>query len=112
MLVLLTAVDSGLGAYYYSLGATNVEIPPFQKAFDIPQEYYLIGVIAIGYPLPDNPSPSLKRRRRPKTEVMHFGKWSRSPSNDRERQQVLLPALQRVEERRVQLPSREPNFCV
>ncbi len=75
MLVLLTAVDTGLGAYYFSLGATNVEIPPFQTAFDIPQEYYPIGAIAIGYPLPDSRSPSLKRGRRPKAEVMHFGKW-------------------------------------
>jgi nitroreductase len=75
MIVLLTAVDSGLGAYYFSLGATNIEIPPFQKAFDIPQEYYPIGAIAIGYPLADSSSPSLKRGRRPKAEVMHFGRW-------------------------------------
>ncbi len=75
MLVLLTAVDSGLGAYYFSLGATNMEIPPFQKAFNIPKEYYPIGAIAIGYPLPDSRSPSPKRGRRSKLEVMHFAKW-------------------------------------
>src|SRR2546426_5513570 len=62
MLVLLTAVDSGLGAYYFSLGATNMEIPPFQTAFNIPKEYYPIGAIAIGYPLPDSRSPSPKAR--------------------------------------------------
>lgn len=75
MLVLLTAVDAGLGAYYFSIGPTSKSIPIFKKAFGIPDEYYPIGAIAIGYPGESKPSPSLKRGKRPKSEVMHFGKW-------------------------------------
>jgi nitroreductase len=75
LLIQLTAVDAGLGAYYFSLGATSQAIEPFRQAFGIPEEYFPIGAIAIGYPAPDLPSPSLQRGRRLGTEVMHFGKW-------------------------------------
>jgi nitroreductase len=75
MLMLLTAVDAGLGAYYFSIGPTSKTIPVFRKAFGIPEEYFPIGAIAFGYPKETEPSPSLKRGKRPKAEVMHFGKW-------------------------------------
>jgi nitroreductase len=75
MLILLTAVDAGLGAFYFSLGATSREIPPFKDAFGIPESYFPIGAIAIGYPAPDTPSPSLQRGRRAREEVLHFGEW-------------------------------------
>jgi nitroreductase len=75
MLILLTAVDAGLGAYYFSLGPTSRDIPQFKQALGIPEEYQPIGAIAVGYPAPDRRSPSLRRGRRPRTEVMHLGKW-------------------------------------
>jgi nitroreductase len=75
LLIQLTAVDAGLGAYYFSLGPTSRDIPAFRKAFGIPDEYFPIGAIAIGYPAADIPSPSLRRGRRPQTEIMHFGEW-------------------------------------
>jgi nitroreductase len=79
MLILLTAVDSGLGAFYFSIGPTSDHIPRFRRAFGIPDEYYPIGAIAVGYRRgSSNPSlaPDLKSRtRRPRSEVMHFGKW-------------------------------------
>jgi nitroreductase len=75
MLIILTAVDSGLGAYYFSLGPTIRSVPPFRKAFGIPEEYFPIGAIAIGYAALSPPSPSLKRGRRPRSEVFHYGKW-------------------------------------
>ena len=75
MLILLTAVDAGLGGFYFSLGSTSRAIPPFREAFGIPDEYYPIGAIAIGYPAPDRPSPSLRRGRRPAAQVVHFGEW-------------------------------------
>ena len=75
MLILLTAVDSGLGAFYFSIGANVTSVQPFRKAFDIPDEYYPIGAIAIGYSAPGPSASSVGRGRRPKSEVMHFGRW-------------------------------------
>ncbi len=75
MLILLTAIDAGLGAFYFSIGPTSQAIPPFRQAFGIPEEYFPIGAIAIGYPAQDRLSPSLSRGRRPPSQVMHFGAW-------------------------------------
>jgi nitroreductase len=75
MLILLTAVDLGLGAYYFSIGPTSRSIPPFRMAFGIPDEYFPIGAIALGYPTHSAPSPSTRRGRRKRSEVFHFGRW-------------------------------------
>ena len=71
LLMLLTAVDEGLGAVFFGV----VDIPAFRDAFDVPSAYHPIGVIALGYPAPDHLSGSLKRGRRPQAEVMHRGRW-------------------------------------
>jgi nitroreductase len=75
MLILLTAVDAGLGGFYFSLGPTKQAIPPFRQAFGIPEPYSPIGAIALGYPAVDRAASSLGRGRRPSTQVMHFGTW-------------------------------------
>lgn len=75
LLIILTAVDEGLGTFYFSIGAHARDIPAFKNAFGMPEEYEPMGAIAIGYPAPDTPSPSLRRGRRPRSEVMHFGRW-------------------------------------
>ena len=71
MLVLLTAVDAGLGALFF--GVFRPE--PVRAAFGVPDEHLPVGAIAIGYPAPDRPSPSLRRGRRPAAEVVHRGRW-------------------------------------
>ncbi len=71
MLMLLTIVDLGLGALFYGITA----IDAFREAFGVPPEYTPIGAIAVGYPLPDERSPSLKRGRRSVEAVMHRGRW-------------------------------------
>ena len=71
MLALLTAVDAGLGALFF----TVAEPEAFRSAFDIPASYVPIGTIAIGCPRPHEPSPSLARGRRPTREVVHRGRW-------------------------------------
>ena len=78
MLIMLSAVDSGLGAYYFSVAPTSRDVPQFCKAFGIPNEFYPIGAIAIGYPgakdgpgLPD----VIRSHRRPSEAMIHKGRW-------------------------------------
>ena len=60
MIILLDAVDAGLGAIF----------------FGVPEAFTAIGTIAIGHPKPqDRPSPSLARGRRRGAEVVHRGAW-------------------------------------
>lgn len=73
MLMLLTAVDEGLGALFFGIFPEN--LASFRAAFEVPEEYTPIGAVAIGHPAPDRPSPSLQRGRRPPTEVVHRGRW-------------------------------------
>jgi nitroreductase len=78
MLMLLTAVDEGLGALFFGIFPQQLAV--FRQAFDVPDEYTPIGAIALGYPRPDEPSPSLKRGRRPQAEVVHRGRFRAAPS--------------------------------
>jgi nitroreductase len=71
LLMLLTAVDAGLGALFFGIFKPE----PFRRAFGIPDEYSPVGAIAIGHPLPDEPSPSVRRGRRPADDVIHRGRW-------------------------------------
>jgi nitroreductase len=71
MLILLTAVDAGLGALFFGI----FDPAAFRAAFDVPEAYTPIGALAIGWPRPDEPSPSLRRGRRPAADVIHRGRW-------------------------------------
>lgn len=73
LIVLLTAVDEGLVAYF--AGAFRPDT--LRKELGIPEHFIPVGVISIGYPdyEGDVPSPSLKRGRRPFGEVVHFEHW-------------------------------------
>ena len=71
MLLLLTAVDLGLGALFFGLR----DPAALRSAFGVPADREPIGAIALGYPAPDRPSASLKRGRRPLEEVVHRGGW-------------------------------------
>jgi nitroreductase len=74
LLMLLTAVDAGLGGLFFT--PPTDKIPCLYAAFGIPDRLHLIGVVAIGYPAPDDrPSSSVRRGRRPATEVIHRGHW-------------------------------------
>jgi nitroreductase len=71
LLILLTAVDEGLGALFF--GVARIEA--LRAAFAVPAAYHPIGAIALGYPAPDRPSASLRRGRRPLATIVHRGRW-------------------------------------
>ncbi len=76
LLVLLTAVDEGLGGCFFG-------IPPARQAavceaLGIPDDHEPIGVLALGHRDPGaTPGGSgLRRPRRPLAEVVHRGTWN------------------------------------
>jgi len=76
LLMLLAAVDGGLGGCFF--GIPSQRLATFRGAFGVPETYTPVGAVAIGYPAPDHRSPSLRRGRRPVTEVAHWGRWGGS----------------------------------
>jgi nitroreductase len=73
LLILLTAVDEGLGACFFGIPPEGTA--PFRAGFGVPEEYAPIGAITVGYRQSDRPSPSLKRGRRQPEQVVHRGRW-------------------------------------
>jgi nitroreductase len=73
MLMLLTAVDAGLGACFFG-------VPPERHAaalaaLEAPTDRRIVGVVSLGHAAPDRRSPSLRRGRRPVEEVAHDGRF-------------------------------------
>ena len=73
LLMLLTAVDAGLGALFFAIPAERT--PAVREAFGVPEAYSPVGAVTIGHPAPDERSGSLARGRRPLEEVVHRGRW-------------------------------------
>ena len=74
LLMLLTAVDEGLGACFF--GIPPERVPTFREAFGVPGPYRPIGCVSVGYPgTEDRRSPSLRRGRRGTADVVHRGRW-------------------------------------
>jgi nitroreductase len=75
LLMLLTAVDEGLGACFF--GVPGQRIDAFRQAFHVPEEYRPVGCVSVGYPgSDDRRSPSLRRGRRGVDEVVHRGRFT------------------------------------
>ena len=72
MTILLSATDAGLGALFFGVFGN---VPALREQFGIPEEFEPIGAVALGWPAPDLPSPSLQRGRRPFEDVVHRGRW-------------------------------------
>lgn len=72
MLVLLAAVDNGLGAGF--LGVHSV--PGLRQVVGLPEETAPIGVVTVGYPAADRKSGSLARGWRPLDQVFRWETWN------------------------------------
>ncbi|GAA2662861.1 nitroreductase family protein [Streptomyces lunalinharesii] len=79
LLMLLTAVDEGLGACFFGIAPEHLE--PFRTEFGVPAAYTPIGGITVGHRADDVPAQSARtaRRRRAADEVVHRGHWGRHP---------------------------------
>jgi nitroreductase len=73
LLMLLTAVDEGLGACFF--GIPPEHIPGYRAEFEVPERLQPIGVVSMGYPAPDRRSGSLRRGHRPASDVVHYAQW-------------------------------------
>jgi nitroreductase len=72
LLILLTVVDEGLGGVYF--GIVPEAVDPVRAAYGIPADHEPIGAIAIGHDA-DTDRRDLGSRRRPLTDVVHYGRW-------------------------------------
>lgn len=71
MIILLAAVNEGLAAAF----AGVFHIKPMRELLGIPERFHPVGTISLGYADKDVPSPSLKRGRRLKAEIIHREHW-------------------------------------
>jgi len=74
LLMLLTAVDEGLGACFF--GIPPERIPVYRAEFEVPDAFTPIGAVSVGYRADDHRSGSLRRGHRSADEVVHRGHWS------------------------------------
>ena len=76
LLILQTAVDEGLGAVYFGIGADDFDA--VRDEFGVPANHVPVGAIAIGHSaeaaVTEGASP-WTRKRRPFDEAVHFGRW-------------------------------------
>jgi len=72
LLMLLTAVDAGLGACFFGIPVDQINA--FREAFGVPAQFTPIGAISVGYS--NEPPRDLSSRRKPAAETVHKGRWS------------------------------------
>lgn len=73
LLVLLTAVDEGLGGLFF--GVPPQRHAAVRRAFAVPEGRRIVGVVSLGYAVPGPRSPSLGRHRRGVDDVGHWGRF-------------------------------------
>lgn len=79
LLMLLSAVEQGLGACFFALPVERLDA--FREAFAVPSEFRPIGAITIGYSAEDDDErravrETARTRRRPEEQVVHRGNWT------------------------------------
>ena len=73
MILLLAAVDAGLGACFF--GVPSGKWDALHAAFAVPPRLRPVGVISLGHPAADLRSPSLRRGRRPLEDLVSYGSF-------------------------------------
>lgn len=71
-LLLLGAVDAGLGACFFGLFDHEAAV---LAALGVPEGWRAVGTVALGHPAPDAPGRSATRPRASLGEVLHPGGW-------------------------------------
>jgi nitroreductase len=74
MLLLLAAVDAGLGGWLFGIGYGE---PAVREVFGIPADRDIVSVVGLGYEgVDESPKGSaFSRRRRPLSEMVHRNTW-------------------------------------
>jgi nitroreductase len=78
LLILLGAVDEGIGACFFGVPADRVDA--LRAAFAVPDRLVPVGVISLGHPVPDQRSPSLRRGRAPVSQVSSYNSFTEPPA--------------------------------
>ena len=75
LLILLTAVDEGLGACFFGIPVDRVDA--VRAEFAIAAEFDPVGVITLGHRVPDtgNAGSPARRTRKALDDVVHRGSW-------------------------------------
>ena len=76
MLLLLGAVDAGLGALFFGVPAERHDT--VKAALAIPVDRRIVGVVALGHEATKVRGSTARRRRRPLSEVVHRGRFGAS----------------------------------
>jgi nitroreductase len=71
MLLLLAAVDEGLGAGFFGLH----RLPGLKELLGIPPAIEPIGVVTVGHPDPSQPAGSARRGRKPELSTVRWERW-------------------------------------
>jgi nitroreductase len=72
--MLLTATDHELGACFFGIPIGRID--RVRRAFDVPEDQLVVGVVSLGYPVPAPATGSPTRRhRRPDEELVYHGRW-------------------------------------
>jgi nitroreductase len=75
MLVLLAAIDEGLAAGFAGPDPATHNPALIGAELGIPDDFVPVGVIPVGWPLEDPPSPSLRRERLIAREFARWERW-------------------------------------
>jgi len=75
MLIILAAIDEGLASGFAGPFPHPKGMNLVRSTLGIPEHFTPVGIMPIGYPLPDPPSPSLKRGAVKPEEFARWNGW-------------------------------------